>query len=184
MNIDYQKAKQIHQESTILIKQAEIEQQITNLAQKLNSDIVDTLPVFLTVMNGGMFFASKLLSQIEAPFMMDYIHATRYQSQTTGKSEITWVKEPKKANIENRDVYIIDDILDEGHTLNEVTRYLHSIGAKSCKIIVLVDKEINKPKPITADYIGLTVPNKYIFGYGMDIFELYRQLPDIYVYNG
>ena len=183
MNVDYNKAQQILHDSTILIKQEQIEKQITILANLINENIGDNLPTFLTVMNGGMFFASKLLSQITKPFMMDYIHATRYQSKTFGLPQITWLKEPKKSLIEGRDVYIIDDILDEGHTLHEITHYLHNLGAKSCKIIVLVEKELNKAKPIHADYVGLMVPNKYIFGYGMDIFELYRQLPNIYIYN-
>ena len=134
-------------------------------------------------MNGGMFFAADLLKNINAPFISDYIHASRYGGETFGSSHITWYRQPKVNDIIGKNVYIIDDILDEGYTLVEIVRYLNSIGAKSCKIVVLINKEIGKIKPITADFVGLNAPNKFLFGCGMDIFGLYRQLPDICVYN-
>ena len=137
----------------------------------------------MTVMNGGMFFAAELLKQINKPFIIDYIHASRYGDATFGSGHISWYKQPVAEDIKGKTVYILDDILDEGHTLAEIKRVLVHMGAKECKIAVLVDKNIGKIKPVTADHIGFTAPNKFLFGFGMDIYGLYRQFSDIYIYN-
>ncbi len=185
MHIDYPKALEILEKSTILFKQDELYKRVKEIAAQIESEIEKEgeIPVFLSVMNGGMFFGATLLMNINKPFISDYIHASRYGDATIGASHITWYRQPKAEDIKGRNVYIVDDILDEGHTLAEVTRYLNSIGAKSCKVVVLIDKNIGKIKPISADYCGLTAPNEYLFGCGMDIYGLYRQLPNIYAYN-
>ncbi len=183
MALGYQEANLILNNSSILYKADEIESRIIKLASNVEKDLGETVPVFLTVMNGGLFFAAELLKRIKKPFLCDYIHASRYGDATFGSTHITWYRQPKVENIVGRDVYVIDDILDEGHTLNEVRRFLLTAGANSCKIIVLIDKDLGKSKPIKADYVGLTAPNRYLFGYGMDIHEVYRQLPEIYIYN-
>ena len=161
----------------------ELNEQITNIASEISKEIINEIPVFLTVMNGGLFFAANLLKQITSPFFADYIHASRYGDATYGATHITWYRQPKPDDIRDRIVYILDDILDEGHTLAEIKRFLLDAGAKNCKIAVLINKEINKPKPINADFIGLNAPNHFLFGYGMDIYGLYRQLPDMYIYK-
>lgn len=183
MHLDYSAAVAILDKSTVLYSDKEISQRIKELASEIENEIKGDIPVFLSVMNGGMFFAAELLKNLRAPFLADYIHASRYGGATFGSSHITWYRQPKADDIRGKNVYIIDDILDEGHTLAEITRYLNSIGAKSCKIVVLIDKNIGKTKPVTADYIGLSAPNKFLFGCGMDIHGLYRQLPNICVYN-
>jgi hypoxanthine phosphoribosyltransferase len=183
MQLDYNSAQEILHKSTILYNRDEIKEEIQKIAKLIEAEIKDDIPVFLSVMNGGMFFAAELLKNINSPLISDYIHASRYGGETFGMSHITWYRQPKPEDIRGKNIYIIDDILDEGYTLVEITRYLKSIGALSCKIVVLINKNIGKAKPIEADLIGLNSPNKFLFGYGMDIFGLYRQLPDIYVYN-
>lgn len=183
MQFDYTIANKILENSTILFKEEELAKRISEIAQKIEKEIEGTIPVFLTIMNGGMFFANDLLKQIKAPFICDYIHASRYGDATLGSMHITWYHQPKLEDIKGRTVYIIDDILDEGHTLAEVVRFLTQAGALECKIAVLVDKDLGKIKPITADHVGIVAPNHFLFGYGMDIHGLYRQLPNIYIYN-
>jgi hypoxanthine phosphoribosyltransferase len=183
MELDYLKAKEILAKSTILYNEEQIERMIDNLSKQIDHDISNEIPVFLTVMNGGLFFAARLLQKITNPLICDYIHASRYGNETFGSNHITWFRQPKFEDISNKIVYIIDDILDEGHTLAEIKRFLLNAGAKEVKIIVLINKEINKDKPIDADYVGTNAPNHFLFGYGMDIFGVYRQLPSIYVYN-
>ncbi len=183
MHIDYSKALEILNSSSIIFDEKQIQDAVAEIALKIEAEIENDIPVFLNVMNGGLFFSAMLLSQIKKPFIIDYVHASRYGNATTGTSHITWYHQPKAENIVGKNVYILDDILDEGHTLAEVSRYLKSLGAKSCKIVVLVDKNIGKVKPITADHCGVIAPNKYLFGCGMDIYGLYRQLPSIYAYN-
>jgi hypoxanthine phosphoribosyltransferase len=183
MQLDYKKAQDILDKSSILYTKDEISKEVHRLAKAIEEDIKDDIPVFLSVMNGGLFFTSELLQNINSPFILDYIHASRYGGETFGASHITWYRQPKAEDIKGKNVYIIDDILDEGYTLVEIVRYLKSIGALSCKIVVLINKEIGKTKPIKADFVGLNAPNKFLFGCGMDIFGLYRQIPNICIYN-
>ena len=183
MNIDYSSATSILTKSTILYTNNEIDRGIKKLAKQIESEIDGDIPLFLTVMNGGIFFAAELLKNLKTPFLCDYIHASRYGNETFGSSHITWYRQPQAKDIVNRSIYIIDDILDEGYTLAEISRFIKDIGAKSCKLVVLIDKEIDKIKPVSADYVAFRAPNQYLFGYGMDIYGLYRQLPDVYVYK-
>ena len=183
MQIDYNNAQQIINSSTILFDQKTLYSKIDSIALDISNEIHEEIPIFLTVMNGGMFFAAELLKRIKKPLLCDYIHASRYGDAQFGATHITWYRQPKLEDIKDKIIYILDDILDEGHTLAEIKRFLMNSGAKSCKIVVLVNKEIGKDKPITADHIGINAPNHFLFGFGMDIYGLYRQLPDIYAYN-
>ena len=184
MQLQYADALKILEKSSLLYAQPEIDRCILNIANQLKHDIGNDIPLFLTIMNGGMFFAVNLLQHLDIPCQSDYAHLSRYgNDKITGSAHCVWHRAPKLEDLNAKHVYIIDDILDEGHTLAEVKNFVLGAGAKSCKIIVLVDKDLGKEKPITADYVGISVPNKYLFGYGMDIFGLYRQLPNLYVYN-
>jgi len=184
MQLDYKKAVEIFNNSTILYSESQLEKAIDAISIQIEQDITEEMPLFLTVMNGGMFFAGKLLSKIKKPIFCDYIHASRYGNEKTGSMHITWYRQPPIEKIQGKTIYIVDDVLDEGFTLAEVKRFLINAGAKECKIVVLVDKDINKIKPISADFIGVNAPNEFLFGYGLDIFDIYRNLPNIYTYNG
>ncbi len=183
MQVDYSKAQQILNNSSVLFSSEQLQTALDNMAAKIDAEIVGEIPVFLTVMNGGMMFASELMKRLKNPIMCDYIHASRYGDALYGASHITWYRQPKEELIRGRIVYILDDILDEGHTLAEICRFLLNAGAKSCKVAVMVNKEIGKEKPIYADYVGVNAPNHFLFGFGMDIFELNRNLQQIYIYN-
>ena len=183
MQLDYAKSQQILKNSTILISQDEIYAAIDRMAVAINDEIKNEIPLFLTVMNGGMMFASVLTKRLTKSIQMEYIHASRYGSATYGSNHITWYKQPKESQIKDRLVYILDDILDEGFTIAEIRRFILNSGAKDCKIAVLINKDIGKEKPIYADHFGLTAPNHFLFGFGMDIFEINRNLQNIYIYK-
>jgi hypoxanthine phosphoribosyltransferase len=129
-------------------------------------------------MNGAIFFAGQLTPRLTFPLQLDYVHATRYQNGVEGK-EVRWIVKPK-ATIKGKNVLILDDILDEGHTLKAIVDECRLLGAKQVKVAVLVEKELGKQKPVIADYVGITAPNRYIFGCGMDIHGWWRNLPAIY----
>jgi hypoxanthine phosphoribosyltransferase len=169
---------QYKQDAEVLYSEVAVASAISTIAIALNADYQDELPILLSVMNGAAYFTGQLLPYLDFPLALDYVHATRYQGGVEGKA-VRWIVEPK-AEIKNRSVLILDDILDEGVTLKSIVDACHVLGAKQVKVAVLVDKALNKTKPITADYIGITVPNRYIFGCGMDINGWWRNLPAIY----
>ncbi len=183
MQLDYNKAQEIINNSSILYTEAELSNVIDKMAATIDAEIQGELPVFLTVMNGGMMFAAELTKRLKNPILCDYIHASRYGDALYGGTHITWYRQPKQELINGKSIYIIDDILDEGYTIAEIKRFLMNMGAKNCKVVVLVNKEINKDKPVYADHVGVSAPNHFLFGFGMDIFEINRNIPQIHVYN-
>ncbi len=167
------------------LKQAEIihseqavSQAIANIAAKLNQDYANKLPIVLSVMNGALYFTGQLLPKLLFPLELNYVHATRYHGEIKG-NKIKWIVKPTSA-VKNRNVLILDDILDEGITLKSIVDECILLGAKEVKIAVLAEKMINKNKSIRADYVELILPNRYVFGCGMDVHNWWRNLPAIY----
>jgi len=114
---------------------------------------------------------------------LDYIHATRYRGATSG-SDLQWIKYPS-ISLEGRTVLVIDDILDEGLTLQAIVKYCQEAGAQEVLTAVLVEKQLNnRPGLHKADFTGLTVPNRYVFGFGMDYQGQLRYAPGIYAVHG
>lgn len=151
---------------------------IDAMAKQLNIDYAGKHPILLSVMGGAVYFTGQLLPKLTFPLELDYVQATRYHGTTAG-SQLKWVVMPKE-NIKNRSVLILDDILDEGYTLKSVADKCKQQEVKDVKVAVLVEKLLNKAKPISANYIGLSVPDRYVFGCGMDIHGWWRNLPAIY----
>lgn len=157
----------------------DIEHALDRLAEALNCDLAGKKPIVLVVMTGGMVPAGQLITRLEFDLELDYIHATRYRGDTKGR-DIQWLAQPR-LSLRDRSVLLVDDILDEGHTLVAAIRYCQEQGAGSVTTVVLVEKVHDRCHPdLVVDYIGLQVPDKYVFGYGMDYRERLRQLPDIY----
>ena len=173
---------QYKQDAELLYSEQDVSAAISEVATALNADYAKDLPIVLSVMNGAIFFAGQLTPRLTFPLQLDYVHATRYQDGIEGK-EVCWVVKPK-ATIKGQNVLILDDILDEGHTLKAIVDECYLLGAKQVKVAVLVEKELGKQKPVKADYVGITAPNRYIFGCGMDIHGWWRNLPAIYALKG
>jgi hypoxanthine phosphoribosyltransferase len=129
-------------------------------------------------MNGGVVMAGKLLTRLTMPLNVDAINASRYRNQTAGGA-IEWVLKPRLP-LQGRTVLIIDDVLDEGITLAAIHQFCLEEGAEAVYSAVLVDKDLGHTKPISADFVGLQVGNRYIFGYGMDYKGYLRNAPGIY----
>jgi hypoxanthine phosphoribosyltransferase len=168
-----------------LLEQAEllhpttaVELAISQLAQSITVALDDACPIVICVMGGGLIFAGQLLTQLQFPLQLDYVHASRYQNKTVGKT-LSWQSLPK-LDLNNRSVLLVDDILDEGITLLAIEEKCFALGAKQVMSAVLVEKTLDKNKPIKADFVGLTVPDRYVFGYGMDAYGWWRNLPAIY----
>ncbi|HVU82704.1 MAG TPA: hypoxanthine-guanine phosphoribosyltransferase [Rhodanobacteraceae bacterium] len=150
---------------------------------RIGSDITRALDgeraVFLTVMNGGMFFAAPLALAIGCDLEFDYVHATRYGDATVGR-DVRWLHHPH-VKLAGRTVILGDDILDEGHTLAALRDYCVAEGAKRVLIAVLCEKRHDRRVPgLQADFVGVELPDRYVFGYGLDYFGQGRNLPAIY----
>jgi hypoxanthine phosphoribosyltransferase len=168
---------QLLSDSDLIHTQEAVDAAITCLAVEIAQDLQTKSPLIFTVMNGGLYFAGQLLPQLHFPLETDYLHATRYNGETFGK-EIHWRVDPTQT-VKGRVVLLLDDILDEGHTLAAIRDKCLALGALEVKIAVLTEKLLDHAKPIHADYVGLTLPNRYVFGCGMDIYGWWRNLPEI-----
>jgi len=162
----------------VLIGEAEVSAAISEMAGHIARDLGDSEPLVMCVMGGSVVFTGQLLPQLDFPLEFDYVQATRYRDQTEG-SYLVWKVMPSE-NVRGRTVLLLDDILDEGVTLDAIRKACLQQGAKRVVIAVLVEKELNRPKPVSADYVGLQVPERYVFGCGMDIYGWWRNLPAIY----
>ena len=154
---------------------------IDRIARELTAALREAEPVVMCVMTGGLFFSGQLLGRLAFPLHLDYVHASRYQNNTAG-TELSWQAQPKM-DLSGRTVLLLDDILDEGITLLAIKERCLALGAKALLTAVLVEKNLPHAKPMQADFVGLTVPNRYVFGCGMDAYGWWRNLPAIYALN-
>lgn len=129
-------------------------------------------------MRGSVVFAGQLLPQLRFPLEFDYLDVTRYGDATRGGA-INWKVDSATA-VSGRTVLVVDDILDEGHTLKAIRDKLLSAGAQQVYSAVFAEKQTGRPKPVAADFVGVKLPNRYVFGFGMDVNGAWRNLPAIY----
>jgi len=157
-------------------------QDVVRVEEKLAAEIGKKLrgknPLVICVMNGGLQFCANLVRRMDFPLQIDYLHASRYRGDTVGGG-MRWLKHPE-LDLKDRHVLIVDDILDEGYTLKEVIEHCQNIGAKEVLCAVLVKKIHDRNVGIEADFVGLEVPDRYVFGCGMDYKSYWRNLPAIY----
>lgn len=151
---------------------------INRLAGDIAHALAGEFPLVLAVMGGAVVFAGQLLPRLAFPLEFDYLHVTRYRGKTRG-GEVEWRVLPGQ-NVAGRNVLVLDDILDEGETLAAIRDKLVHMGATRVWSAVLTNKDNGLAKPIRADFVGLDVPNRYVFGCGMDAYGLWRNLPAIY----
>lgn len=178
-----QEAQTVFESAEKVFDETQINTAMDQMAEAIRKDYADKNPIFLCVMNGGLFFTAELCKRLGFPLQLDYLHATRYNGDTRG-SEVMWKAAPQ-ADLTGRHVVVLDDILDEGHTLLSIKEALAKQAPASLKIAVLTEKQHQRrAEGIAADYIGLTLPDKYVFGCGMDYKGYYRNLSAIYAVQG
>ena len=156
----------------------EVRMALLRLAREITARLKDEFPMVLSVMGGAVIFTGQLLPLLAFPLEFGAIEVTRYGKGTTGRG-IEWRLGPRD-EVRGRTVLVIDDILDEGVTLAAVRDRLLAMGAKRVLCAVFADKEIGRDKPIAADFVGVRVPDRYVFGFGMDAYGLWRNLPAIH----
>ncbi len=160
----------------------QVQAAIGSLAKEIGAKLSDSYPLVLVVMGGAVVFAGQLLPRLRFPIDLDYIHVTRYGAATRGGG-IDW-RVPPPQSVRGRTVLVVDDILDGGETLRAVRERLLELGAREVFNAVLVEKQLAREKPIRADFVGLRIPDRFVFGCGMDAKGYWRNLPEIRAMKG
>ena len=159
--------------------QASLAAAIARMGKEIGATLAGKSAIFLTIMQGGLVFAGQLATAIDADLEFDYVHATRFRGTTEG-GELQWMRRPDTP-LAGRIVVLVDDILDEGHTLKAIRDWCHAEAASQVLLAVLCEKRHDRTVPgLSADFVGVEVPDRYVFGYGMDFHEQGRNLPGIY----
>lgn len=176
--------QEVFDQADCLYSKDQVMAAIKDLAKDINAVFTDQNPLVLIVMNGGLVFGGQLLSQLNFPLQVDYLHASRYGDKIQGDA-LNWRVKPS-LNIQNRSVLIVDDILDEGKTLLEIIEHCKDQGAKEVRSAVLTEKKHNrKARPdLKADFCGLVLEDRFVFGFGMDYQGYWRNAPGIYAVKG
>lgn len=154
--------------------QAAVQRVAADIATRLG----DAYPVVLAVMRGGVVFAGQLLPRLPFPLDFDYVDATRYGAATQGGA-LDW-RVPVPPAVRGRVVLLVDDILDEGRTLAAIREQVLQAGARRVLIAVFAEKTLPRARPVRADFTGVRVPDRFVFGFGMDARGLWRNLPAVY----
>ena len=175
-------AWKILQSADLICDEAEVRDAIAKLATDITAILKDRYPLVLAVMGGSIFFAGNLLPRLRFPLEFDYVQASRYGRATSG-GKIVWTVEPGD-NVKGRTVLVLDDILDGGETLTAIRDRVNLLGAAAFFSAVLTDKDLGRAKPIVPDFVGLKLPNRFVFGCGMDVSGAWRNLPAIYAVKG
>ncbi len=174
-------ANAIYANSDLLFNRDEVDAATARVAVGINRDYADKYPLILSVMGGAVVFTGQLLPQLSIACDFDIVQASRYGNAKVG-AELTWRVAPRD-NIAGRHVLILDDILDEGITLAAIVDLVKRTGALSvaCAVFCVKDygEAINAKKPLKAEYVGLSVPNRFVFGYGMDVSGAWRNIGEI-----
>lgn len=170
------------EDSDLVASEVEVQAGIAGMAAAIEKRFRQRYPLVLVVMGGAVVFAGQLLPRLRMPLDVDYLHATRYGDATQGGG-IEW-RVPPPAGVRGREVLVLDDILDGGHTMCAIRERLLALGAKSFHCAVLVEKTLPGKKPIAPDFVGLRIPDRFVFGCGMDARGYWRNLPEIRAMRG
>ena len=164
----------------VLLTRGEIEAGIDKLASKIRKDYLGKHPILICVLKGSFVFASDLVRRLNFPLDIDFVQLSSYGAGTESSGKIKVVHHISSP-IEGRHVLVIEDIVDTGLTISFLLDYLRKKKPASLKLCALTDKPSRRQVPVTIDYLGFTVPDKFLVGYGLDFDEKFRNLPDICV---
>jgi hypoxanthine phosphoribosyltransferase len=176
--LSIQAARDILQGAEVLLSAEQVKAAVHRVAREINAKLADEHPLVLSVMGGAVIFTGQLLPMLNFPLEFDYLHVSRYGNEKQG-AELHWKVAPHE-NVRGKTVLVLDDILDEGETMHAIKQRVMALGASKFYSAVFADKENGKVKPIQADFVGTTLPNRFVFGFGMDIQGAWRNLPAVY----
>ncbi|MCC6531927.1 MAG: hypoxanthine-guanine phosphoribosyltransferase [Burkholderiales bacterium] len=177
-----EEAWQVLRSAECIVSADAIDAALARLAGDISARLAGANPLVVTVMGGAVVFSGRLLPMLHFPLEFDFVHVTRYGDATRG-GRLDWKVKPRTP-VAGRTVLVLDDILDEGITLAAIREGLLADGAQAVQCAVFADKDLGRGKPIAADFVGLRLPDRYVFGFGMDVRGAWRNLPEIYALKG
>ena len=162
----------------ILLPEEELKARVRQLGEEISRDYAGREPVLVAILRGSYVFMADLSRSLDILCRVDFMSVSSYGAGTTSSGQVNIIKDLSDS-IEGRDVLVVEDILDTGNTLHYLFQVLQARHPASLKLAVLLDKPSRRTKPISADYVGFTVPDEFVVGYGLDYNEHYRNLPYI-----
>lgn len=162
----------------ILITKENIKKRVRELGEKISIDYKGKEIIAIGILKGAWIFMSDLVRNIKMPVMCDFIGVSSYGDGTVSTEKTTLISDIR-IPVNGKDVLLIDDIIDTGFSINFVKEYIESKNPASIKLCVLLDKPSRRKEDIHVDYIGFTIPDRFVVGYGLDYAEKYRNLPYI-----
>ena len=164
----------------VLITENQLKTKVKELADKISKEYNGKNPLLICILKGSVLFTSDLLKNLSTPCQIEFMAVSSYGASTKSSGEVKLTKD-LNVPIANRDVIIIEDIVDSGNTLSYLKRVLLQRNPNSVKICTLLDKPERRKVDLEADFVGFTIPDEFVVGYGLDYKEDYRQYPEIYI---
>ena len=168
-----------HDVADVLISEEQIRDKVAELGKCISTDYAGRAVTLVSVLKGSLPFMADLMRAIEIPLQIDLMEVSSYGGATTETSGLVRILKDLSSSIAGKDVLIVEDIIDTGLTLNYLLRYLRGKNPDSLRICALLDKPARRLVEIPIDYLGFTIPDEFVVGYGLDFGEFYRNLPFI-----
>lgn len=160
----------------VLVSEADIKNRVKELGEIITNDYKDKDLIVIGILKGAVIFMSDLCRQIKLPIQMDFMAVSSYGKSSFSTGEVRIIKD-LDYSVENKDILIVEDIIDTGYTLSYLTDNIKKRGANSVKIVTLLDKPERRKADVPVDYLGFAIPDEFVVGYGLDYSEQYRNLP-------
>ena len=167
----------------VLVNEEEIDQIVCRLGKEISRDYAGKNLILVPVLKGSVMFSVDLAKQLDVVCEMEFIRVSSYGNLTESSGKINMILDFDRPDISECDLLILEDIVDSGNTLKFLVEHFESKGAKSVKTCTLLDKPSRRKVDFTPDYVGKVIPDEFVFGYGLDLFEKYRDLPYVAVVN-
>lgn len=166
----------------ILVEEDEIKRRVAELGAQITEDYRDKDLVLVGILKGAVIFLSDLVRNIKIPVGMDFMAVSSYGKSSTSTGEVRIIKD-LDSSVENKDIIIVEDIIDTGYTLAYLTDNIRKRGAKSVRVCTLLDKPERRKVNVQVDYLGFEIPDEFVIGYGLDYAEMGRNLPFVAALN-
>lgn len=168
---------------SVLVSEEEVKEIVSRLGVEISRDYADKNLILVPVLKGAVMFAVDLSKELDVVCEMEFIRVSSYGNLTESSGKINMKLDFDRNDMSECDLLLLEDIVDSGNTLKFLVEHFTAKGAKSVKTCTLLDKPSRRKVDFTPDYVGKTIPDEFVFGYGLDLFEKYRDLPYVAVVN-